>query len=114
MNDCIFCKIVKGEIPCKKIYEDGDMLAFHDVNPQAPVHFLIIPKRHIAGIMELEAADSGLVGGMLYKAQELAKELGCGERGARFVVNCKEDGGQTVPHLHIHVLGGRGLSWPPG
>ncbi|MDR1900690.1 MAG: histidine triad nucleotide-binding protein [Treponema sp.] len=114
MNNCIFCKIVKGEIPGKKIYEDDDMLAFHDVNPQAPVHFLIIPKRHIASIMELEPSDSGLAGKILYKAQELAKELGCGEKGARFVINCKSDGGQTVDHLHIHILGGRQLAWPPG
>jgi histidine triad (HIT) family protein len=114
MSDCIFCKIVKGEIPCKKIYENDDMLAFHDLNPQAPVHFLIIPKRHITSIMALEAADSGLAGKILYKAQELAKELGCGEKGARFVINCKSDGGQTVDHLHVHILGGRQLAWPPG
>jgi histidine triad (HIT) family protein len=114
MSNCIFCKIVKGEIPCKKIYEDDDMLAFHDVNPQAPVHFLIVPKKHITNIMELEADDSSLLGKILYKAQELAKELGCGEKGARFVINCKDDGGQTVDHLHIHILGGRQLDWPPG
>ncbi|MDR1212284.1 MAG: histidine triad nucleotide-binding protein [Spirochaetaceae bacterium] len=114
MSDCLFCKIISGEIPAKKIYEDGDMLAFHDVNPQAPLHFLLIPKRHIGNIMELEEGDAGLAGRLLFKAQELAVALGCGEKGARFVINCKTDGGQTVDHLHIHVLGGRPLAWPPG
>jgi histidine triad (HIT) family protein len=114
MNDCIFCKIIQGEIPGKKIYEDDDMLAFHDIGPQAPVHFLLIPKRHITSIMETGDGDALLIGRLLVKAQELAKESGCGEKGARFVINCKEDGGQTVGHLHIHVLGGRPLAWPPG
>ncbi|MDR0389640.1 MAG: histidine triad nucleotide-binding protein [Spirochaetaceae bacterium] len=114
MSDCIFCKIISGEIPGNKIYEDGEMLAFYDVNPQAPLHFLLIPKRHIGNIMELDAGDEGLAGRLLLKAQELAANLGCGEKGARFVINCKADGGQTVDHLHIHVLGGRPLAWPPG
>ncbi|MDR1277155.1 MAG: histidine triad nucleotide-binding protein [Treponema sp.] len=114
MNDCIFCKIIAGEIPCKKIYEDDRMLAFHDIKPQAPVHFLVIPKKHIRNIMEIDPAGSGLLGELLYKAQELAAEQGCAERGARFVINCKSDGGQTVDHLHVHVLGGRFMRWPPG
>ncbi|MDR1447171.1 MAG: histidine triad nucleotide-binding protein [Treponema sp.] len=114
MNDCIFCKIIQGQIPGRKIYEDDDMLAFHDIGPQAPVHFLLIPKRHITSIMETGDEDALLIGRLLVKAQELAKESGCGEKGARFVINCKEDGGQTVEHLHIHVLGGRPLAWPPG
>jgi histidine triad (HIT) family protein len=114
MSDCIFCKIIAGEIPCKKIYEDGEMLAFHDVNPQAPAHFLLIPKKHIRNLMELEADDVALAGRLLNKAQELAKELGCEAKGARFVINAKSDGGQTVDHLHLHVLGGRALGWPPG
>jgi histidine triad (HIT) family protein len=114
MNTCIFCKIVKGEIPVKKIYEDTDMLAFYDAAPQGPVHFLVIPKRHIRNVMELEPADQELAGKLLMKAQTLAAELGCGEKGARFVINCKSDGGQTVDHLHIHVIGGRPLGWPPG
>jgi histidine triad (HIT) family protein len=114
MSDCIFCKIIRGEIPSKKIYEDDDMLAFHDANPQAPVHFLLIPKRHVKSIMEMEEADGALVGKLLYRSQVLAKELGCGEKGARFVINCKSDGGQTVDHLHVHILGGRSLGWPPG
>jgi len=114
MSDCIFCKIVKGEIPGKKIYEDDEMLAFHDITPMAPVHFLLIPKKHIKSLMHLEAEDVALAGRLLGKAQELAKELGCGENGARFVINAGRDGGQTVDHLHIHILGGRGLGWPPG
>jgi histidine triad (HIT) family protein len=112
MSDCIFCKIITGEIPGSKIYEDEEMLAFHDITPQAPVHFLLIPKKHIPNIMEME--DSALAGRLILKARELAKELNCGETGARFVINCKSDGGQTVDHLHIHVLGGRMLTWPPG
>lgn len=114
MGDCIFCKIIAGEIPGKKIYEDDEMLAFHDVSPQAPVHFLLVPKRHIRNIMELESQDISLAGRLLYRAQALAADLGCAGKGARFVINCKSDGGQTVDHLHIHVLGGRPLDWPPG
>jgi histidine triad (HIT) family protein len=114
MSDCIFCKIVDGEIPCRKVFEDDEILAFHDVSPQALVHFLVIPRKHIRNIMELPPGGEALAGRMLNKAQELAGQLGCGEKGARFVINCKADGGQTVDHLHIHVLGGRALDWPPG
>ena len=114
MDNCIFCKIIKGEIPSKKIFENDEMLAFHDITPQAPIHFLIIPKRHISNLMETDAADSALLGKLLFKTQELAAELGCGENGFRLVVNCKKHGGQTVDHLHLHVLGGRQLAWPPG
>jgi len=114
MSDCIFCKIIKGEIPSKKIYEDDEMYAFHDITPMAPVHFLLIPKKHIKSLMHLEAQDAALAGRLLSKAGELAKELGCAEKGARFVINAGSDGGQTVDHLHIHILGGRALGWPPG
>jgi histidine triad (HIT) family protein len=114
MSNCVFCKIIDGAIPSKKIYEDDEMLAFHDVSPQAPIHFLVIPKKHVPNIMEMEEADSILMGKILYKAQSIAKELGCEENGARFVINCKSDGGQTVDHIHLHVLGGRSLDWPPG
>jgi histidine triad (HIT) family protein len=114
MSDCIFCKIINGEIPAKKIYEDDEILAFHDVNPQAPAHFLVIPKKHIRNVMELEKEDSALMGRLVYKAQELLAELGYAERGGRFVINCKSDGFQTVEHIHIHALGGRSLGWPPG
>ena len=114
MSDCIFCKIAAGEIPGSKIYEDDEMLAFHDITPQAPVHFLLIPKKHIKNLLELEAGDTALAGRLLNKAQELAKQSGCEEKGARFVINAKSHGGQTVDHLHIHILGGRPLGWPPG
>ena len=114
MGDCIFCKIISGEISCRKIYEDNEMLAFYDITPQAPVHFLLIPKKHIKSVLDLEPEDTALAGRLLAQAQELAKELGCEEMGARFVINAKRHGGQTVDHLHIHILGGRYLGWPPG
>ena len=114
MSNCLFCKIIAGEIPCSKIYEDAEMFAFHDINPKAPVHFLVIPKKHIKSLLDLEPGDAGLAGRLLDKAQELAKGQGCEEKGARFVINAGSHGGQTVDHLHIHVLGGRFLLWPPG
>ena len=114
MSDCIFCKIIKGEIPSKKIFEDDELFAFHDIDPKAPVHFLVIPKKHIVNVMDCSAEDSALLGKLLFKAQELAVSLGCGNEGARFVINCKSHGGQSVDHLHLHVLGGRFLGWPPG
>jgi len=109
MNDCIFCKIISGQLPSKKIYEDDEMLAFFDINPATPVHFLVIPKKHISSLLELEAEDSALLGRMLLKAGELAKQQGCGEKGGRFIINAKSDGGQTIDHLHIHFLGGAQL-----
>jgi histidine triad (HIT) family protein len=114
MNDCLFCKIIAGEIPSKKIYEDDELLAFHDISPQAPVHFLVIPKKHIPNVMETKPEDAALLGKLICKGQELLVELGCAEKGGRFVINCKSDGMQTVEHVHLHVLGGRGLGWPPG
>ena len=114
MIDCLFCKIIAGDIPSKKIYEDDDVLAFHDISPQAPVHFLVIPKKHIANVMETKSEDAALLGKMLSKAQELLAGQGCAENGGRFVINCKSDGMQTVEHVHLHVLGGRRLGWPPG
>jgi len=114
MSKCLFCKIITGDIPSKKLYEDDEMLAFLDINPAAPVHFLVIPKKHIDNLMELEAADAALIGRLFHKAQDLAKEQGCEAKGGRFVINAKKDGGQTVDHLHIHFLGGRSLGWPPG
>ena len=114
MSNCLFCKIIAGEIPGKKLYEDDEMLAFFDINPMAPVHFLIVPKKHINSLLELEADDAALIGRLLYKAQELAKQQGCEEKGGRLVINTKSNGGQTVDHLHVHFLGGRALGWPPG
>jgi histidine triad (HIT) family protein len=114
MSDCLFCRIIRGEIPSTRIYEDDEILAFKDIAPKAPVHFLVIPKRHVADIMELEPEDAALMGRLVIKAQELAQAQGCAERGARFVINCRSDGGQTEGHLHMHVLGGRAMGWPPG
>ena len=115
MSDCIFCKIIRGEIPGNTIYEDDEMIAFCDIRPAAPVHFLVIPKNHIPSLMDLEAEDIALAGRLMNKAQELAKEPGgCGTTGARFVINSGRDAGQTVDHLHVHVLGGRALAWPQG
>lgn len=111
--DCLFCKIIAGEIPSKKLYEDDQVYAFYDIDPQAPVHFLVVPKQHIASADELTPENSAVVAHIFVVAAALAKELGL-EKGYRIVNNCGEDGGQTVPHLHFHVLGGRGLAWPPG
>ncbi|MCL2265559.1 MAG: histidine triad nucleotide-binding protein [Treponema sp.] len=114
MSDCLFCKIIAGVIPSKKLYEDDEMLAFLDIGPKAPVHFLVIPKKHIKSLLDMEISDAALVGRLFYKAQEIAKEQGCEENGGCFVINAKSDGGQTVDHLHIHFLGKRALGWPPG
>ena len=114
MSDCLFCSIIAGKIPSKKIYEDDDLYAFHDISPQAPVHFLVIPKKHIANMMEAKPEDTLLLGKLLHRAQVLMAEQGCAEKGGRFVINCKSDGMQTIDHIHLHVLGGRELSWPPG
>lgn len=111
--DCLFCKIAAGEIPARKFYEDDLVVAFHDIGPQAPVHFLVVPKQHIATLNDLGEADRPLAGHLLYTAQRLAAELGCAE-GFRVVMNCNELGGQTVQHIHMHVLGQRQLHWPPG
>ena len=111
--DCLFCKITAGEIPAKKIYEDELVIAFYDIAPQAPVHFLVIPKKPISPLNDLTEADRELAGHILYTAQRLANELGC-EQGYRVTMNCNELGGQTVYHIHMHVLGQRQLTWPPG
>jgi histidine triad (HIT) family protein len=111
--DTIFDKIIAREIPARIIYEDDQVLAFHDVNPQAPVHFLVIPKKRIATLLDLQAEDKELAGHILFTAQRLARELGC-EEGFRVVMNCNANGGQTVYHIHMHVLGQRQLHWPPG
>jgi histidine triad (HIT) family protein len=114
MSETIFSKIIKREIPADILYEDDEVLAFSDVNPQAPVHFLVIPKQPISTINEIKPEQAGLVGKMVLTAQNLAHEKGIAETGYRLVMNCNEDGGQTVSHIHLHVLGGRPMSWPPG
>lgn len=114
MEDCIFCKIIKGDIPCKKVYEDDMMLCFEDINPAAPAHVLLIPKKHIKSLNELSIEDSSLIGHIFAKAKDIAKELKVDNTGYRIVMNCGKDGGQEVQHIHFHLLGGRNLSWPPG
>ena len=111
--DCLFCRIVAGTIPARKLYEDDQVIAFHDIGPQAPVHFLVIPKKHIATLNDLDEGDTALAGHILYTAQRLAKEQGC-DAGFRVVMNCNEMGGQTVYLIHMHVLGQRQMQWPPG
>ena len=110
--NCLFCKIINGDIPADKVYEDDEFLAFNDINPQAPVHVLLIPKLHIETINELN--DKDLAGKLFTMVPKLAKDLGIADDGYRTIVNCQEGAGQTVFHLHVHILGGRGFSWPPG
>lgn len=112
--ECIFCKISRGEIPAKILFQDDHVMAFADINPQAPIHHVIIPKRHIASLNELNSDDKQLIGHMALSAQSLAKELKIADAGYRLVMNCNADGGQTVFHIHMHLLGGRFMTWPPG
>lgn len=112
--DCIFCKIASGVIPTNKVYEDEKVIAFNDISPVAPIHILIIPKQHISSAMELNDDSSALVGHIFLAAQKIARELNIDESGFRMVNNCGRDGGQTVDHLHFHLLGGRSMQWPPG
>jgi len=114
MEGCIFCKVANHEIPSRIVYEDDEVVAFQDLDPVAPVHILIIPKKHISGITSLADEDKGLVGGILLTAKKLAQERSIAESGLRIVVNHGEDAGQSVPHLHFHLLGGRPMRWPPG
>ncbi len=112
MTDCLFCKMVAGDIKPDTVFEDDDVLAFRDISPQAPVHILIIPKRHIATLNDLD--DAALGGKILQTAAELAKQEGIAEAGYRTLFNCNHNGGQAVYHLHLHLLGGRQMTWPPG
>lgn len=114
MSECLFCRIVQGNIPATIIYQDDHTLAFDDINPQAPVHSLIIPKRHVVSMHELDESDEALLGRLLTACNTVARNKGLSKRGFRLVANTGEDGGQTVGHLHFHVLGGRHMSWPPG
>ena len=113
MADCIFCRIAAGENPSNKLYEDDQLLAFYDLDPQAPTHFLVIPKVHIASVAEITPQNSAVVAHIYEVIARLAAELGL-EQGFRVVTNCGPQGGQTVPHLHFHVLAGRDMTWPPG
>ena len=114
MTDCLFCRIAAGEIPASIVYQDERLVVFRDINPQAPVHVLVIPRRHIATLNDLSAGDDGIVGEMVRRAAAIAGELGVSERGYRTVFNCNADAGQTVFHIHLHLLGGRRMAWPPG
>ena len=114
MNNCLFCKIIHGELPADIIYEDEFSVAFNDLHPQAPTHILIIPRQHIATLNDLTDANTQTMGHLIHVAQQLAKQQALAENGYRLTINCNKDGGQTVFHLHLHLLGGRPLNWPPG
>lgn len=114
MTDCLFCKMVAGDISPDTVYEDDEVLAFRDINPQAPTHVLVVPKRHISTINDLNADDAELVGKLYLAAQQVAAKDGIAEDGYRTVMNCNAGAGQSVFHIHLHVLGGRPMRWPPG
>lgn len=112
--DCIFCKIVTGDIPAEIVHRDDEVVAFRDINPQAPVHILIVPVKHIETVLDLADAEDCLVGRMIQAANHLAVKEGIDQKGFRMVFNCREHGGQEVYHVHLHLLGGRAFRWPPG
>jgi len=114
MADCLFCRIGAKQIPAKVLHEDDELFVIADINPQAPLHALVIPRRHIATLNDLSAADDDLIGRMTRRAAAIAAAAGYGERGYRTVFNTNAEAGQSVPHIHLHVLGGRSLKWPPG
>jgi len=114
MADCIFCKVAEGAIESKKVYEDPDIVAFHDINKMAPVHILVIPRRHLASLLDISPKDDPLLAKMHRVAIQLAKEHNIAESGFRLVLNCNKDAGQSVDHIHLHLLGGRAMGWPPG
>jgi histidine triad (HIT) family protein len=114
MENCLFCKIATGQIPSKIVYQDQDIVAFVDINPQAPHHVLVVPRRHISSMSDLTLEDGPILAKLFVTAQELAHQLGIDESGFRFLINVGPDSGQSVFHLHFHLLGGRRLGWPPG
>ncbi len=111
---CLFCSIVEKKFPSKEIYEDKKVFAFHDVRPQAPIHILIVPKKHVSTVLDIETADNELMGHMFQVANKIARDQGIAEKGFRLVLNCNRQAGQTVFHVHLHLLGGRLMKWPPG
>ena len=114
MSDCLFCKIDKGETPAEKVYEDDRIFAIQDINPQAPVHLLIVPKSHHSTVLEIQESDHELMGSVFTVANQLARERSLDQSGFRIVVNCGAEAGQSVFHIHFHLLGGRTMKWPPG
>ena len=112
--DCLFCKIIEKKIPAKIVFEDDSTLAFEDINPQAPVHVLVIPKKHIATTLDINDEDNALLGRLVQTANRIARERKVADTGFRTVMNCNKDAGQTVFHIHLHLLGGRAMHWPPG
>jgi len=114
MSECLFCKMISGEITPDKVYEDDDVMAFSDISPQAPLHVLVIPKEHISTLNDLAERHAILLGKMYLAVKGIAKQEGVAEGGYRTVMNCNSDGGQTVYHIHLHMLAGRGMQWPPG
>lgn len=112
--DCLFCKIIDGQIPSQRVYEDDSMVAFRDVNPQAPTHVLLVPRRHIATLNDIGPEDAPLIGELLLRAKLIAEAEGIAADGYRTVFNCNRNAGQTVYHIHLHLIGGRVLHWPPG
>lgn len=114
MHDCLFCRIIEKKIPARIIHEDEDVLAFEDINPQAPVHILVIPRKHVATSLDILPEDHALVGKLFQTAAAIAREKGIAERGFRLVMNTNAEAGQTVYHIHLHLLGGRPMHWPPG
>ncbi len=114
MADCLFCKIEKGEIPAEKIYEDDKVFAIKDINPQAPTHILIITKKHFSSLMDVEEADAAAMGSVMMTGKKIATDLGLDKSGFRIVNNCGKGAGQSVFHIHFHLLGGRAMQWPPG
>lgn len=114
MSDCLFCKIRDGEMPCDMVYESDDVMAFRDVNPQAPTHILVVPRKHISTVNDLKEKDKNIVGDMFLAAKKIAADEGIEEDGYRLVVNCNSKAGQTVFHIHMHLIGGRVMTWPPG
>jgi len=113
-DDCLFCKIIAGDIPSEEVYSDDDVYAFKDINPTAPVHVQIIPKKHIAYIDDATEEDTALMGKLILRANDVAKQLGIADDGFRYVINTRGHGCQTVYHIHLHIIGGRQMSWPPG
>ena len=114
MQECVFCRIARGEIPVQLLWDTPAVAAFRDANPQAPIHILIVPKKHVPSLDALQEEDGALVGELFKAARELARREGCAERGYRVVINTGADGGQTVPHLHLHLMAGREFGWPAG